>query len=554
MSTVEPPARLDRIHEAPVLMTPPERVVLYSAVYGLRPRRSLEIGTFRGGSAMIIVSALDDIGDGSLTCIDPNPQIEPEVLRQIEHRATVHAVPSPEGLAGLASAPEDRFEFALIDGDHSYDGLVRDIEGVLEVLADDALILFHDAHFYEVADAIDAMLVRHADRLVDCGMVSTLQVPEDQVREGRPVIWGGLRMLRVAGKGQRGIAASAPTATHPVDRDPVAARADPATPTAAHPRAYAPAPTRIEKARHRLESGDARAWAAPSRFGPGGHAARAALRRIAQPLTVRQRQIDEELLASIEELWRNAPPVPATASGAPPSALDVESVVDVETPHGPFFVQRADAASAPLPDQDRFSELAEIRFVVATLRPGQTMLDVGASFGYFSVVGAELVGPEGMVIAVEPDARKVDVLRANLWRRGAQNAFVLAIAAHSDRSFLPFAGGALVPAARLDEMLPEARVDFAKVATRGMDAEVVAGLEGLLLANPELVVLCEFSLTGIEDRHARAGAVLERYQGLGLKLALLDEDGTPQPATSGSVLTAAAAAESQLVKLVLTRA
>jgi FkbM family methyltransferase len=47
-------------------------------------------------------------------------------------------------------------------------------------------------------------------------------------------------------------------------------------------------------------------------------------------------------------------------------------------------------------------ESALIRHLLA---PGQTFVDVGANIGYFSLLGAEQVGPSGRVVAVEADPR-----------------------------------------------------------------------------------------------------------------------------------------------------
>src|SRR4051794_26544966 len=38
-------------------------------------------------------------------------------------------------------------------------------------------------------------------------------------------------------------------------------------------------------------------------------------------------------------------------------------------------------------------------YVLALLRPGQIFIDVGAHYGYYSVLGAGLVGPRGHVYA-----------------------------------------------------------------------------------------------------------------------------------------------------------
>jgi predicted O-methyltransferase YrrM len=187
------PTRFSAIFGAPVWMTFPERVVLYSTVFGTRPRRTLEIGTYRGGSSVIIVAALDDVGAGELVCVDPVPQIAADTWRRIKHRATVIEGSSPGALENLAPTPEDRFQLVLIDGDHSLEGVLRDVEGVLPLVDDEAVLLFHDAHFSKVDEGLRRVLAIHADRLIDCGLVSNLATPDDA---SPGVTWGGLRQLR----------------------------------------------------------------------------------------------------------------------------------------------------------------------------------------------------------------------------------------------------------------------------------------------------------------------------------------------------------------------
>jgi len=194
------PDRFGVIDAAPVLMTWSERVVLYSAVFGLRPRRSLEIGTHRGGSAMIIVAALDDVGAGTLACVDPSPAATPEDWAKVAHRATMFAGGSPEVLPEAREAAGGPFDFALIDGDHLSDGVTRDIEGVLPLLAPHAVMLFHDAHNAGVRDGIDRALRKHSRTLTDCGMTSV-----EETRDPQPgVSWGGLRMVKSSAQRRRG--------------------------------------------------------------------------------------------------------------------------------------------------------------------------------------------------------------------------------------------------------------------------------------------------------------------------------------------------------------
>ncbi len=142
-----------------------------------------------------------------------------------------------------------------------------------------------------------------------------------------------------------------------------------------------------------------------------------------------------------------------------------------------------------------FWEASETRFLRDALHEGMTFIDVGANTGYFSVLGSRLVGATGRVFAVEPERRNIAVLKANLWRHGCDNAVILPIAAHRQRGFLPLRlndenrgdhqvgwsdeASALVPSARLDDLLAGVSVDVAKVDTQGVDHDVIDGLSGL---------------------------------------------------------------------------
>lgn len=52
------------------------------------------------------------------------------------------------------------------------------------------------------------------------------------------------------------------------------------------------------------------------------------------------------------------------------------------------------------------------------IAPGDTVIDVGANEGYFSVVAGLIVGPAGKVISVEPQARLRDIIEINMRLNG----------------------------------------------------------------------------------------------------------------------------------------
>ncbi|HYR07233.1 MAG TPA: FkbM family methyltransferase [Longimicrobium sp.] len=76
---------------------------------------------------------------------------------------------------------------------------------------------------------------------------------------------------------------------------------------------------------------------------------------------------------------------------------------------------------------------AETAALRASLPSGGTFVDVGANWGYFTLVAAHAVGSAGRVVALEPDPRVHAELAANLARNGIRNVAALAVAA-SDRA------------------------------------------------------------------------------------------------------------------------
>lgn len=64
------------------------------------------------------------------------------------------------------------------------------------------------------------------------------------------------------------------------------------------------------------------------------------------------------------------------------------------------------------------------------LQEGDVLLDIGAHVGYFSLLGAKLVGRTGRVISIEPNPAAVSELRANLVLNSCDNVEVVESAVH----------------------------------------------------------------------------------------------------------------------------
>lgn len=326
-----------------------------------------------------------------------------------------------------------------------------------------------------------------------------------------------------------------------------------------------PAQIEAAKARFQLGEGSNLLRRGRSRFGRLGLLARAAALRATKPLGVREALVDERLLGGLEALAIDTSIGHRGASSFPDS-LNPGVVVDVATDVGPLFMHADDRVMTPFIRHHGVWEASEARFLRATLARGATLVDVGANVGYFSVLGSELVGPTGRVIAIEPEPRNVSLLKANLWRNGCDNTVILPIAAYRDRGFLPLSFNEdnrgdhqvarhgsvdlLVPCARLDDLLADIHVDFVKIDTQGVDHDVVEGLSGLIQSD-RVPIMCEFWLDGLEERGVDPLEVAGSYERLGFELALLEEAGTTRRASAAEVHAAAAAEPERFVNVVL---
>lgn len=181
---------------APCWMAMSERLLLYSLVFALRPRRYLEIGTFKGGSALIVAAAMEaSRNPGRMVCIDPDPHVEAGHWEQIKHRADLVIGASPGVLGDAERTGGGPFDFVLVDGDHSRAGVARDVRAVVEKLASGGYLVCHDGYNPDVSDALDEFAAIQGDRVVDMGML-TRDISYTEDGEGRSGPWGGLRLFR----------------------------------------------------------------------------------------------------------------------------------------------------------------------------------------------------------------------------------------------------------------------------------------------------------------------------------------------------------------------
>lgn len=66
-----------------------------------------------------------------------------------------------------------------------------------------------------------------------------------------------------------------------------------------------------------------------------------------------------------------------------------------------------------------------VRFLQAHVKPGDTVFDLGANVGYFTLIAAQLAGPAGKVVAFEPIPSNAEALRRNVQLNNLSNVEVV---------------------------------------------------------------------------------------------------------------------------------
>ena len=191
-------------------------------------------------------------------------------------------------------------------------------------------------------------------------------------------------------------------------------------------------------------------------------------------------------------------------------------------------------------------EKAETKFFQTACHSGMTFLDVGANIGYYTALGARAVGPNGKVIALEPDPESFQYLEQTIAANAVGNVQAFPIAASDVPATLPLyishdnrGDNRLyqpsgdwpkieVEARPIDALLAENDIetlDFIKIDVQGYEPKVIAGLRDTITRSPQLTLLTEFWPKGIRDAGDDPGEFLKTLRELGLTLHELKANG-----------------------------
>jgi FkbM family methyltransferase len=264
-------------------------------------------------------------------------------------------------------------------------------------------------------------------------------------------------------------------------------------------------------------------------------------------------------LLEVEKIARQAQTSAAALPAAKPGAVYVGHGMALTKVLDRFlmYVDTRDLSVAPSFLMGDRWEPAVTSLFDAFLKPGMTAVDVGANFGYFTLLAGTAVGPQGLVYSFEADPRNFEILRQNVlvnWlndRVRVHHCAVLdtrrQIEFYKDEKFLgcstlfvaqpdhPSFERVSMEARPLDEMIP-GPVDFVKIDAEGSEPLILAGMHGVIRRSPRIKIVMEFNVHCLQTAGVDPVNFFRQIEDLGLASSIVNAAGALRPASRQELL------------------
>lgn len=154
----------------------------------------------------------------------------------------------------------------------------------------------------------------------------------------------------------------------------------------------------------------------------------------------------------------------------------------------------------------------ETQLILRQTKKGNTVIDVGANIGYYTILLADKVEKTGKVYAFEPDKTNFEILKKNVETNNLKNVEIINAAVgnktgkiklHKSKENLgdhklyktplgcaasPLDEGETVKIIKLDEFIKE-KIDVIKIDTQGWEPEVIKGAKKIIAKNRPIMFL-----------------------------------------------------------------
>ncbi len=175
-------------------------------------------------------------------------------------------------------------------------------------------------------------------------------------------------------------------------------------------------------------------------------------------------------------------------------------------------------------------EVRQTRAFTDVVKAGDVVFDIGAHYGYYTLLASVLAGPSGTVVAFEPSPSNLPYLQTHVAINGCTNVSIVAVAISnyegtarfenrtgSGRGHLSAEGLVEVPVTSLDRRLVQRGPNVIKIDVEGAELQVLYGGRSLIEKHKPAIFLSTHS----DELHR---SCLEFLRGFGYSFEALDKD------------------------------
>jgi len=217
------------------------------------------------------------------------------------------------------------------------------------------------------------------------------------------------------------------------------------------------------------------------------------------------------------------------------------------------FVDTTDIGIAPHLCMNGFWESWITVAMAREIKPGARCIDIGANVGYYTVLMADGVGPEGTVLAVEPVTHLADLVRDTIGVNGFSNTRVVAqpLADSVGKAVTltvphKWTGGATIERAPSGLDAAEAHttstvdyltstwpdVNLVKIDVEGAEQLVWQGMQKTIEKHRDISIIMEINCVRYRD----PAGFLARIEACGFPLRFIDFDARIKPVRRDEIL------------------
>jgi FkbM family methyltransferase len=181
----------------------------------------------------------------------------------------------------------------------------------------------------------------------------------------------------------------------------------------------------------------------------------------------------------------------------------------------------------------RRQDKQERDFMQKIIQPGDTVVDIGANIGFYTVYFSDLAGPAGKVYAFEPDRTNFKHLKKTVRdtenvllfeqaigeKAGSITLYVSALLNVDNRTYKTdsYSHFYEVKLVALDSVFAAGeKIAFVKLDIQGAEVPALKGMRQVIARNEKLVIFSEFWPYGLN----RAGSSVKEYEALLKELGL----------------------------------